>query len=254
MPMTEEQLYKKYAQYYDRIYEKMDLKKEVNFIKWAFERHNKSGENKLLDVACGTGRHAAKLADNFKIRGVDINQDMLEIAREKLPDVEFIYGDMKNLSLNQKFDIVICMFSAMNYNISLEELNDTLNNFYEHLNVGGVLIFDYGINQENWIEGLVSVDTVLDDNLKLARICQSHLEDGIFNADFVFLIKENGKLDFDIDQHQLGVFGIEDVLNSMAGAGFDTFIYSDFTSEKWEVLSGERPVLVGVKIKPRSVK
>jgi len=252
--MTKEQLYKNYAHYYDRIYEKLDLQKEVDFIKWAVERHNKSGANRLLDVACGTGRHAEKLKDSFHITGVDISPDMLQIAREKLPDIEFTRGDMKNLSLEKKFDVVICMFSAMNYNTTLEELKGTIDNFNKHLNEGGIIIFDYGINQENWIEGLVSVDTVVDNNLKLARICQSSLDDGIFNANFIFLIKDNGKLDFDIDQHQLGVFGIEDVLNSMAGAGFDTFIYSDFTSEKWDVLSGERPVLVGVKIKPRSVK
>ena len=245
--MTKEQLYKKYAQYYDRIYEKMDLQKEVEFIKWAVKQHQNSTGNRLLDVACGTGRHAQKLIDSFQIMGVDINPDMLQVAREKLPDVEFTIGDMKKLNLEDKFDVIICMFSAMNYNTSLEEFKKTLQNFYRHLNGGGVLIFDYGINQENWIEGLVSLDTVVDDDFKLARICQSHLDDGIFNADFVFLTKENGKLDFDIDQHRLGVFKIEEVIDSLAEIGFEIFIYSDFTSEKWNVLSGERPIFVGVK-------
>lgn len=245
--MTNGQLYKKYAHYYDRLYEKMDLQKEVDFIKWAVKHHKSSDGNQLLDMACGTGRHALKLTDSFQITGVDINQDMIQIAREKLPDVKFTIGDMKNLRLNHKFDVVICMFSAMNYNTSIKELKGTLNNFYKHLNPGGILIFDYGINQENWVEGLVSVDTVVEDNLKLARICQSHLEDNIFNANFVFLIKEDGKLDFDIDQHQLGVFGIEEVMDSLADAGFKTFIYSDFTSKNWDVLSGERPIFVGVK-------
>jgi ubiquinone/menaquinone biosynthesis C-methylase UbiE len=245
--MTEGQLYKKYAKYYDRLYEKMDLEKEVEFIKWAVKHHKNSEGNKLLDMACGTGRHTELLKDSFQIRGVDVNQDMLCIAQEKLPDITFTLGNMKNFHLNEKFDVAICMFSAMNYNTSLEELNGTLNNFYEHLNHGGVMIFDYGINQENWIEGLLSLDTVVDDNLKLARICQSHLDGKIFNAEFVFLIKKNGKLDFDIDQHRLGVFKIEELNNFMVDAGFDTFIYSDFTSKKWDVLSGERPIFVGVK-------
>ncbi len=112
---------------------------------------------------------------------------------------------------------------------------------------GGVLIFDLGLNKENWIEGLVSVDTVVDKDLKLARICQSHLEEGIFNSSFVFLVKENGKLDFDIDEHKLGVFGMEEVLELMRNTGFNTFIYSDFKDEKWRIETGERPVFVGVK-------
>ncbi len=245
--MTEEQLYRKFARYYDRLYEKIDLHKEVDFIKWAVKDHKTSTGNKLLDMACGTGRHAQLLKDSFEVLGVDVNPEMLKIAREKLPDINFIQGNMKELDLEEKFDVVICMFSAMNYNTTLEEFKRTLKNFYTHLNEGGVLIFDYGINQENWIEGLVSVDTVVEDDLKLARICQSQLEDGIFQANFVFLIKEDGKLDFDIDEHKLGVLGIEEVVESMAEAGFESFIYSDFTEEEWSVVSGERPILVGVK-------
>lgn len=245
--MTEEQLYKKFASYYDLIYEKMDLNKESEFIKWAVEQHKTSEGNKLLDMACGTGRHADMLKDTFEILGVDINPEMLKIAREKLPDIKFIDGDMKNLDLDDSFDVIICMFSAMNYNTIMEEFKRTIKNFYNHLHKGGVLIFDLGINQENWIEGLVSVDTVVDENLKLARICQSHLEDGIFNANFVFLIKENGKLDFDIDQHKLGVFRIEEVIDSLIKTDFENFIYSDFTKKEWDVLSGDRPVIVGVK-------
>jgi ubiquinone/menaquinone biosynthesis C-methylase UbiE len=245
--MTEEQLYRKFARYYDRIYEKIDLQIEADFIKWAVAQHKTTKGNKLLDIACGTGRHAQLLKDGFDVFGVDINPEMLKIAREKLPEINLVQGNMKELNLDKKFDVAICMFSAMNYNTTIDEFKGTLINFHNHLNEGGVLIFDYGINQENWIEGLVSVDTVVDNDLKLARICQSHLEDGIFQANFVFLIKEDGKLDFDIDEHKLGVLGIEEVLNSMAEAGFKSFIYSEFTEKEWNVVSGERPIFVGVK-------
>lgn len=245
--MTEEQLYKKFAKYYDQIYEKIDLHKECEFIDWAVAQHKTSTGNKLLDVACGTGRHTGILKNRFKIMGVDLNPEMLRIARNKVEDVEFTEGNMKTLDLKEEFDVIICMFSAMNYNTTLDELGVTLKNFYDHLNEGGILIFDLGINQENWIEGLVSVDTVVDEKFKLARICQSHLEDGIFNANFVFLIKEDGKMDFDIDQHKLGVFPIEDVINVMGKTGFENFIYADFTRKNWDVLSGDRPVFVGLK-------
>lgn len=242
-----EKLYKKFAKYYDLIYEKMDLEKESEFIKWAVEQHKTSNGNRLLDMACGTGRHSSMLKDSFEILGMDINPEMLNLARKKVPDVTFIEGNMKNFILKGEFDVIICMFSAMNYNHTMKEFKKTIKNFYDHLHKGGVLIFDMGINQENWVEGMVSVDTVVRENLKLARICQSHLEDGIFNAEFVFLIKKGDRLDFDIDQHELGVFSIEEVLDSLKSTGFENFIYSDFTKKPWDVLSGERPIFVGVK-------
>ncbi|MBP2045619.1 class I SAM-dependent DNA methyltransferase [Methanobacterium aggregans] len=245
--MGAEDLYKKFAGYYDRIYENVDYAGESEFIKWAIENHKESDGNKILDVACGTGTHASILAENFQVLGVDINKNMLKIAHKKVPEVRFIHGDMKELDLGDKFDAVICMFSAIHYNTSYFELENTLKNFYNHLNDGGVVIFDFGLNKENWIEGLVSMDTVVEDDLKLARICQSHLEGTVFNANFLFLVKEKGKLDFDIDQHQLGVFEMEKALEIMTKTGFETSIYADFSKKEWEITEGERPVFVGVK-------
>jgi ubiquinone/menaquinone biosynthesis C-methylase UbiE len=245
--MTKEQLYNNFARYYDLIYEKLDHEGEAEFVKWAVDRHKSSGNNELLDIACGTGRHAIFLKNDFEILGVDISREMLKIAREKVHDVEFVSGDMKKLDLRRKFDVIICMFSAINYNTTLEELERTLNAFHNHLKDGGVLIFDLGINKENWVEGHMSVDTVVDEGLKLARISKSHLENEILHSSFVFLVKENEKLDFDIDEHTLGVFEVGKVMKLMENNGFDTFIYSDFKDEIWEIGTGERPVFVGVK-------
>jgi SAM-dependent methyltransferase len=201
----------------------------------------------MLDMACGTGNHALKLQDEFQITGVDINPEMLKIARIKVPNVDFIQGDMKKLDLDNGFDLIICLFSAISYKTSYNELESTLEKFQAHLKPGGFLIFDMGLNQENWIEGLVSVDTVVKGDLKLARICQSHLEDGIFNANFVFLVKENDVVDFDIDHHKLGIFKIVKVKKIMKKLGLRTFIYSDFTFRKWVKGSLERPIFVVIK-------
>jgi ubiquinone/menaquinone biosynthesis C-methylase UbiE len=220
---------------------------ESEFINWAVNEHKKSSGFKLLDVACGTGNHANILKNNFDVTGVDINTDMLEIAIQKVSEADFIKGNMKELDLEVMYDVVICIFSAIHYNTGYSELERTLTNFFNHLQEGGVLIYDLSFNTENWIEGLVSVDTVVEDELKLARICQSRLSKGIFNANFVFLVKDHGKFDFDIDEHEMGVFEIDEVVKLMEKVGFKTFIYADFTEEIWESGEGQRPIFVGVK-------
>jgi ubiquinone/menaquinone biosynthesis C-methylase UbiE len=245
--LGEGDLYKKFAGYYDKIYENVDYAKEAEFIKWAVKTHKQNEGRKLLDVACGTGTHASVLIEDFKILGVDISDDMMEIASKKVPNAQFIHGDMKKLEIGEKFDVVTCMFSAIHYNTSYMELETTLQNFYNHLNDGGVVIFDFGLNQNNWIEGLVSVDTVVEGDLKIARICQSNRDGLVFNANFVFLVKENGKLDFDIDQHRLGIFDMEKTVEIMKKIGFEINIYADFSKKEWENGEGERPIFVGVK-------
>lgn len=245
--MSEEQLYKNFAEYYDKIYENMDYDGESEFIKWAVNKHKISLNNNLMDVACGTGTHAQILTDSFTITGVDISPKMLKIAQNKVPEAVFIQGDMKSLNIGSKFDVVTCLFSAIHYNRTINELEVTLQNFYDHLYPGGILIFDLSLNNNNWIEGLVSVDTVVEKDLRIARICQSKKVDGIFNANFVFLVKDHGEFDFDIDEHELGIFEVDDVMNLMKTIGFETFIYGDFTRKKWTNNNGERPVFVGIK-------
>jgi ubiquinone/menaquinone biosynthesis C-methylase UbiE len=245
--MSKGQLYKKYASYYDKIYAYVDYKGESEFINWAVKKHKTSEGNELLDIACGTGSHALILKNNFNITGVDINENMLRIAREKVSKANFILGDMKKLKIDSKFDVIICIFSAIHYNINYTELEDTLTNFYNHMEDGGILIYDLSFNTDNWIEGIVSVDTVAEEELKIARICQSKLENGIFNANFVFLVKDKGEFDFDVDEHKLGVFEISKVNKIMDKIGFKTYIYGDFTFETWKNKECQRPVYVGIK-------
>ena len=245
--MTDNQLYQKYSKYYDKIYANVNYHQECEFIRWAVGKHKQSKGIKLLDVACGTGTHADILKNTYEVTGVDINEDMLEIAAAKVPNVTFIKEDMKNLDLDTFFDVVTCIFSSINYNRNYNELEITLTNFYDHMVSGGVLIYDLSINTTNWIEGLVSVDTVVEEELNIARICQSQNNNGIFDANFILLVKDHDKFDFDIDKHELGVFNIVEVNDLMDKIGFKTFIYGDFTDEIWEAGKCQRPIFVGIK-------
>ncbi|MCD6434131.1 MAG: class I SAM-dependent methyltransferase [Candidatus Diapherotrites archaeon] len=246
--MPKELMYKKFAKYYDKIQaQKKDYSREVDFIEWAIKKHKKSEGNKLLDVACGTANHAVLLEKNYKILGIDISKEMLEIAKRKTKNVKFEIWDMKKLNLPERFDVIICMFSAINYNTSYSELETTLRNFYNHLKPGGVLIYDLGFNKETWIEGYTQIVTVVEDGLQLARISQSHLDGDVFNANFIFLVKDKGKFDFDIDQHKIGVFETLKVKKIMQKIGFKTIIYSDFTKRLWSKKLKKKPVFVGIK-------
>jgi len=245
--MPEQELYRKFARYYDLIYQWMDYEGESEFIKKVVEQCKTSEGMDLLDVACGTGGHIFYLQNSFNILGLDINPEMLEIAREKLPGIELVEGDMKKMDLPQEFDTILCLFSAINYHTNLDELEETFKRFYNHLKPGGVLIFDLGFCTENWDEGRMLVDAVVEGDLQLARISQSRLYDGVFNANFVFLVKEDGKMDFEIDQHQMGVFSTPEVANVLEKIGFLTSIYNDYNDLPWDEKSDERPVFVCVK-------
>jgi ubiquinone/menaquinone biosynthesis C-methylase UbiE len=63
-----------------------------------------------LDAACGTGRHAAYLANlGHRVIGVDSSKEMLAIARAKMPNVEFHDGDLHRLPVpDEHVDLIVC--------------------------------------------------------------------------------------------------------------------------------------------------
>src|SRR6188472_1208841 len=69
----------------------------------------------ILDVGCGSGFPiAAYLIDRgFQVTGVDSSKELLNIAKQKCPAMKTVYGDVRTVNLDQKFDAIIewwCLF------------------------------------------------------------------------------------------------------------------------------------------------
>ena len=68
----------------------------------------------ILDLGCGTGRHALELArQGFRVTGVDLSDGMLEVARGKAVvdglDVRFVQADAATYRTDERFDAAICL-------------------------------------------------------------------------------------------------------------------------------------------------
>jgi ubiquinone/menaquinone biosynthesis C-methylase UbiE len=108
-------LYKQFAKYYDSIYKWKDYKADSEKIRALIKRYKTSRGRELLDVACGTGNHIQYFKKYFNITGIDLDKNMLRIAREKFPDIKFIRGNMRTFRLNRQYDVIICLFSAIGH-------------------------------------------------------------------------------------------------------------------------------------------
>ena len=133
-----------YSSYYDLIYQNKPYQKEADFIGSLIAEYGKG--NRVLELGCGTGKHARLLCNKgFKMTGVDLSKDMLDIAREQSgSDISYVCGDLRNLSLNDtdKFDVVIAMFDVVSYLPTNKDIEKMLANISQYLRKGGVLIFD----------------------------------------------------------------------------------------------------------------
>lgn len=72
----------------------------------------------LLSVGCGTGKHDREFINlgNYRIHGIDISQDMIEIARrEACVGMTYKVADARNFSSEFTFDVAVSLFHVMSY-------------------------------------------------------------------------------------------------------------------------------------------
>jgi len=96
-------------------------------------------EDKVLEIGCGTGLFTEKLYNATKsdITGIDISEDLLEIARKKIPDANFLIEDAMNLSFQDATFDVICGSSVIHH-LDMEE---AYKEFFRVLRPGGRMVF-----------------------------------------------------------------------------------------------------------------
>src|SRR5215467_280058 len=100
------------AEYYDLLYSTLkDYAAETAAIAALLRRLNPDCRT-VLDVACGTGEHAHRLAAlGFEVDGLDLNPGFVAIARTKHPVGRFVVGDMTDFHAKARYDAVLCLFS-----------------------------------------------------------------------------------------------------------------------------------------------
>jgi len=93
-------VYSKAARYYDKLYSGKDYAGEVARLRALIAETASSQPQSVLDLACGTGRHIELLKKHFRVQGLDICPELLDIARERNPDVVFHQGDLCDFATN----------------------------------------------------------------------------------------------------------------------------------------------------------
>jgi SAM-dependent methyltransferase len=121
---------------------------------------------RILDLACGFGRHANRLAAlGHSVTGVDVMPGFLEMARHQANamgvQVDYRQGDMRELSLDAEFDRVLLLFTSFGYFGDDENLQ-VAGNMARALKPGGLLGFD--IPNRDVMAGEPPASPVIDKN------------------------------------------------------------------------------------------
>lgn len=213
-------MFDKTARYYEAIYATMkDYAKEAEDLHDLIQRE-RPGARSFLDVACGTGLHDSFLVDRYTIAGIDLDPQMLAIASEHNPAVDYRVADMANFDLGRVYDAVACLFSSVAYTVTEDRLYAAIACMAKHVAPGGVLIIEPWILPENWQPGLVHSNFVDQPDLKIARMSLSEpIQDGRGTLVFEYLIATTAGIERATEHHTVGFFTHEQYLGAIEAAG-----------------------------------
>lgn len=131
-----------YGRYYDLLYRDKDYVGETAYISKLIDRFDPAARD-LLELGCGTGKHASLLAQSgLNVTGVERSDEMIRAAKIDHPNATILRADARSVRLERTFDAVISLFHVVSYQTNNADVASLFHTAATHLKAGGCFIFD----------------------------------------------------------------------------------------------------------------
>lgn len=214
-----------YADVYDALYADKDYAGECDLIEAIFARRAGGAVRSVLDLGCGTGRHASLLAPRgYDVLGVDRSPHMIERAMAGGNAAKYAIADLRTFRTQRRFDAALMMFAVLGYQLEDGDVLAGLGTARVHLAEGGLLLFDcwYGpaVMHQKPSDRVKSVET---PEGTVRRAARSSLD----------LARRRIRIEFDVERgvaggveqsretHEVRFFFEEDVERFLSASGFE---------------------------------
>lgn len=244
-------IYNRFANIYDELMMDFNYEDWFHYIEEVLQRYN-NNPKKILEMACGTGNLSYHLAKKgYNLTCFDLSSEMLSRAYEKLrkfKNVKLLRQDMVDFQVNQSFDCVISICDSINYITDKEKLLQTFKNVWNHLEFGGIFIFD--INSYYKLKYVIGNNIFVEDREDVFYTWQNYYDVNKDICEFylTFFLSENGECfeRFD-EEHMEKAYKNEEIIDLLKEAKFkDIYNFAAFGFEK-PVEKTERVNFVAIK-------
>lgn len=243
--------YKEFANIYDElIYEDINYDNVAEKIIGLCTEDNINFDD-YLDLACGTGNVAIKVAKYFKnTYAVDLSDDMLNVAFDKFKKnkikAKVICQDMCELSLNNKFNLITSVLDSTNYITEEADLEEYFLRVNEHLKEDGLFIFD--INSYYKLSNILGNNIYTYSSDEIFYTWENSFEEEVLNMFLTFFVKQdNGLYEKFEEEHYERAYKEEYIEKLLEKCGFKLLKKFEGYSEKNVTENSERILYVTEK-------
>lgn len=131
--------------YYHILYKHRDYEEAASFLDHLIDYFQLAPDAKILDLACGKGRHSIYLNEKgFDVTGVDLSEENIKAASTSQNDsLRFAVHDMRDVFAHEQFDYVFNLFTSFGYFDSKEENLNVIDATIKSLKPGGKFLLDF---------------------------------------------------------------------------------------------------------------
>lgn len=208
------------ATYYDALYvNDREYAPEAARVKELLARHGVPAQADLLVLACGTGGHVPYFKDEYHVSGLDLSQDMLDVATQKFPGTRFHLGNLIDFDLASTFDAMVCLYGSIGFVRTVDNLRASMRRMAAHLRPDGVALITPWSTVEEF-QDLIVVDAADRPDLKIARMEQVRLKaPKTVEVTFHHLLGRNNEVTYHKQCMEIGLFSREEYVSAMTDAG-----------------------------------
>ena len=245
--------YTSFASVYDQFMDNIPYEEWGKYVRELLLEHGIK-DGLVLDLGCGTGSMTEVLADyGYDMIGVDISEDMLEIAMEKRlesgQDILYLLQDMREFELYGTVGAVVSICDSVNYLLEEEDLVDTFKLVNNYLDPGGLFIFD--LNTEYKYRELLGDRTIAEDREDESFIWDNYYDEEEQINEYalsIFIREEDDLYRKFTETHYQRAYSLDTIKECLAEAGMEfVAVYDAFThnppeenSERIYVLAREK--------------
>ncbi len=227
-----------FAGVYDIFTEGVDYKSRADYI-LSLLRNNGIENGTLLDLACGTGSLTVEFCKKgFETIAVDLSEDMLLSAREKLESFGdkalILCQDMRQLDLFGTVNAAVCSLDSINHLDNIDDVRTVFQKVSLFTEPGGVFVFD--VNTLYKHNCILADNTFVYESEDAFLVWQNSLQEDGRSVDImldIFTENENGLYERESEDFTETAYSEDEIKEALLQAGFtDIEVFDDLSFDK----------------------